>query len=61
MKTEINEVPRAERDPDLLRHMAFGIEDALETASEKGVTINRTQARTIRRALFSLADRIDLD
>lgn len=61
MRTEINALPRPERDPELLRHIAFSLEDALVGATQKGVTVNKTQASTIRRALFALADRIDLD
>lgn len=61
MKHEIDALPRPERDPNLLRMMAFNLEDALVIATPKGVNVNRTQASTIRRALFDLADRIDLD
>lgn len=61
MKHQIDALPRPENDPNLLRMMAFNLEDALTVATPKGVTINRTQANTIRRALFGLADRLDLD
>jgi hypothetical protein len=53
-------IKHAEHCPGCLRDLAFRIEDALDKKL-KGISIDRPQALIVRRALFDLADRVELE
>lgn len=46
--------------PDALRHMAMGIEEALERDT-RGVSLEKSIVKYVTRALWDYADRIELD
>lgn len=50
----------AERDAESLRNMALGIEEALKRG-KPNVSMNRPMAHYVVRALWDLADRVELD